>query len=145
MNHSIRTACVLAFAPALVAFPALAADAPTPVRAIAPDSTYVLLSADHFAETYARWQKMPLQSFLQTEPMRKVLGEDGGAQVAMQERLKELGVPEDSANFPEAFGVALYTVRDTELDVDDLQTLVQTLQEMQRLFSAKIRNRENRA
>ena len=79
MNHSIRTACVLAFAPAFVAFPALAADAPTPVRAIAPDSTYVLLSADHFAETYARWQKMPLQSFLQTEPMRKVLGDDGGA------------------------------------------------------------------
>ena len=118
MNHSIRTACLLAFAPALVAFPALAADAPTPVRAIAPDSTYVLLSADHFAETYARWQKMPLQSFLQSEPMRKVLGEDGGAQVAMQERLKELGIPEGSANFPEAFGVALYTVRDTELDVD---------------------------
>ena len=97
MNHSIRTACVLAFAPAFVAFRALAVDAPTPVRAIAPDSTYVLLSADHFAETYERWQKMPLQSFLQTEPMRKVLGEDGGAQVAMQERLKPVGIePVDS-------------------------------------------------
>ena len=100
-----------------------AADGPLPIRSIAPDSTYVLVSGDAFARTLERWRGSGLHGFLETPQMRKVLGDDGGAQDAVEERMKELGVPEGSLSWPDAFGVALYTVRDGELDVDTAQAL----------------------
>ncbi|NBP51652.1 MAG: hypothetical protein EBU70_10860, partial [Actinobacteria bacterium] len=100
-----------------------AAEGPVPVRSIAPDSTYVLVSADAFARTLERWRASGLHDFLKTPQMAKVLGDDGGAQDAVEERMKELGVPEGSLAWPETFGVALYTVRDEELDVDTAQAI----------------------
>ena len=112
---ALRAAIAL---PLLLSARLFAADGPMPVRALAPDSTYMLLSADSFSQTVERWRKSPLQAFLETAPMRKVLGDDGGAQDAMTQRLKELGIPEGSVEWPAAFGVALYTVHDNELDVE---------------------------
>jgi hypothetical protein len=116
--HALAAAALAAFAA-----PAPAADGPLPVRSIAPDSTYALVSADAFARSLERWRACGLHAFLGTDQMRKVLGDDGGAQDAVEERMKELGVPEGSLSWPEAFGVALYTVHDGELDVDTAQAL----------------------
>ena len=118
---TLRFAGIAALAlPLLSAAPA---DGPVPVRAIAPDSTYVLVSGDAFARTVERWHGTGLHGFLKTPQMAKVLGDDGGAQDAVEERMKELGVPEGSLSWPAAFGVALYTVRDEELDVDTTQAI----------------------
>jgi hypothetical protein len=107
----------------LVSGPALGADRPAPIRSIAPDTSYVVVSADDFAKTVERWRATGLQSFLKSPQMAKIVGDDGGAQDAMDERMKELGVPEGSLDWPAAFGVALYTVHDEELDVEQSHAL----------------------
>lgn len=107
----------------LVSVPALGADRPAPIRSIAPDTSYVVVSADDFAKTVERWRATGLQSFLKSPQMAKIVGDDGGAQDAMDERMKELGVPEGSLDWPAAFGVALYTVHDEELDVEQSHAL----------------------
>jgi hypothetical protein len=103
----------------LVTAPALAADGPIPVRSIAPDTAFVVVSADDFARTVEAWNATPLNAFLQSDAMRKVLGDDGGAQDAMDTRLGELGVPEGSFSWPKAFGAVLFTVHDEELDAEE--------------------------
>lgn len=99
------------------------ADGPIPVRAIAPDTAYVVVSADDFARTVERWRKSALSEFVATPQMSKVLGDDGGAQRAMSDRLKELGVPEGSFDWPACFGGVLFTVHDEELDVEQSHVL----------------------
>ena len=106
-----------------LACPALAADGPLPVRAIAPDTAFVVVSADDFARTVESWKGTPLNAFLQTDAMRKVLGDDGGAQDAMDKRLGELGVPAGSFSWPKAFGAVLFTVHDEELDAEESHAL----------------------
>lgn len=108
---------------ALLVSAAWASDSPTPIRAIAPDTTYMLVSGDSLTETIERWRKSPLQAFFKTPQMAKVLGEDGGATDAMNNRLKELGIPEGSIDWPACFGVSLFTVHDEELDVEQSHAL----------------------
>ena len=108
---------------AVLAAAAHAADGPIPVRRIAPDTSYAVVSADDFARTVDKWKATPLHAFVTGEQMRKLLGEDGGAQEAMSRRLAEMGVPEGSFSWPVAFGVALFTVHDEELDAEESHTL----------------------
>jgi len=124
MNTRIITASAAAMLLAAIAPHALAADGPMTMRAIAPDSTYVIISADELAQTLERWHKTPLQAFLKTPQMAKVLGNDGGAQDAMEDRLKELGIPEGSVDWPLFGGMTLFTVHDEELDVEQSHALV---------------------
>ena len=43
------------------------------MRAIAPDTAFVVVSADDFARTVESWKGTPLNAFLQTDAMRKVM------------------------------------------------------------------------
>ena len=124
MNINIIAASAVAFVVSLVSPQAFAADGPMPIRAIAPDTTYVIVSADHLMQTVERWHNTPMQAFLKTAPMAKVLGTDGGAQDAMEDRLKELGIPEGSVDWPSVGGMTLFTVHDEELDVEQSHALV---------------------
>ena len=124
MNINIIAASAVAFVVSLVSPQAFAADGPMPIRAIAPDTTYVIVSADQLLQTVERWQKTPIQAFLKTAPMAKVLGTDGGAQDAMEDRLKELGIPEGTVDWPTMGGMTLFTVHDEELDVEQSHALV---------------------
>ena len=124
MNINIIAASAVAFVVSLVSPQAFAADGPMPIRAIAPDTTYVIVSGDQLLQTVERWHKTPMQAFLKTAPMAKVLGTDGGAQVAMEDRLKELGIPEGSVDWPSVGGMTLFTVHDEELDVEQSHALV---------------------
>ena len=118
---TVRTLSAAVFA--ILASAAHAADGPVAMRRIAPDTTYVMVSADDFAKTVSRWESTPLHAFVTGEQMRKLLGEDGGAQEAMSKRLAEMGVPEGSFSWPVAFGVALFTVHDEELDAEESHSL----------------------
>lgn len=113
-----------ALLPFAIAASCLAADGPLPIRAIAPDSTYILVSADAVPRAIEKWKASPLHAFLETPQMAKVLGRDGGAQESMEKRLREMGVPEGAVDWPEAAGVASFAVHDEELDVDQPQTLL---------------------
>ena len=113
-----------ALLPFAIAASCLAGDGPMPIRAIAPDSTYILVSADAVLRTVEKWKASPLHAFLETPQMAKVLGRDGGAQESMEKRLRELGVPEGAVDWPEAFGLASFTIHDEELDVEQPQTLL---------------------
>ena len=124
MNINIIAASAVAFVVSLVSPQAFAADGPMPIRAIAPDTTYVIVSGDQLLQTVERWHKTPMQAFLKTAPMAKVLGTDGGAQDAMEDRLKELGIPEGSVDWPSVGGMTLFTVHDEELDVEQSHALV---------------------
>ena len=124
MNINIIAARAVTFVVSLVSSQAFAADGPMPIRAIAPDTTYVIVSADQLMQTVERWQKTPIQAFLKTAPMAKVLGTDGGAQDAMEDRLKELGIPEGTVDWPTMGGMTLFTVHDEELDVEQSHALV---------------------
>lgn len=136
MHPAIRTVILpFALAGAMLAVPAAVAQdvpkaaivagaAPMPMRALAPDTTYVFVAADAAREAVERFKKTPLHAFTQTEPMRKVLGEDGGAEDAMKKRLKELELPEDALSWPEAVGAVLFTVHDEELDAEASHLLV---------------------
>ena len=124
ININIIAASAVALVVSLVSPQAFAADGPMPIRAIAPDTTYVIVSADQLLQTVERWQKTPIQAFLKTAPMAKVLGTDGGAQDAMEDRLKELGIPEGSVDWPSVGGMTLFTVHDEELDVEQSHALV---------------------
>ena len=124
MNINIIAASAVAFVVSLVSPQAFAADGPMPIRAIAPDTTYVIVSADQLMQTVERWHNTPMQAFLKTAPMAKVLGTDGGAQDAMEDRLKELGIPEGSVDWPSVGGMTLFTVHDEELDVEQSHALV---------------------
>ena len=117
-------ASAVALVVSLVSPHAFAADGPMPIRAIAPDTTYVIVSGDQLLQTVERWHKTPIQAFLKTAPMAKVLGTDGGAQDAMEDRLKELGIPEGSVDWPAMGGMTLFTVHDEELDVEQSHALV---------------------
>jgi hypothetical protein len=124
ININIFAASAVALVVSLVSTQAFAADGPMPIRAIAPDTTYVIVSADQLLQTVERWQKTPIQAFLKTAPMAKVLGTDGGAQDAMEDRLKELGIPEGTVDWPTMGGMTLFTVHDEELDVEQSHALV---------------------
>jgi hypothetical protein len=124
MNINIIAASAVAFVVSLVSPQAFAADGPMPIRAIAPDTTYVIVSADQLTQTVERWRNTPIQAFLKTAPMAKVLGTDGGAQNAMEDRLKELGIPEGTVDWPTTGGMTLFTVHDEELDVEQSHALV---------------------
>ena len=124
MNINIIAASAVAFVVSLVSPQAFAADGPMPIRAIAPDTTYVIVSGDQLLQTVERWHKTPMQAFLKTAPMAKVLGTDGGAQDAMEDRLKELGIPEGTVDWPTMGGMTLFTVHDEELDVEQSHALV---------------------
>jgi hypothetical protein len=124
MNINIIAASAVAFVVSLVSPQAFAADGPMPIRAIAPDTTYVIVSADQLLQTVERWHNTPIQAFLKTAPMAKVLGTDGGAQNAMEDRLKELGIPEGTIDWPTMGGMTLFTVHDEELDVEQSHALV---------------------
>jgi hypothetical protein len=124
ININIFAASAVALVVSLVSPQACAADGPMPIRAIAPDTTYVIVSADQLLQTVERWQKTPIQAFLKTAPMAKVLGTDGGAQDAMEDRLKELGIPEGTVDWPTMGGMTLFTVHDEELDVEQSHALV---------------------
>ena len=124
MNINIIAASAVAFVVSLVSPQAFAADGPMPIRAIAPDTTYVIVSGDQLLQTVERWHNTPMQAFLKTAPMAKVLGTDGGAQDAMEDRLKELGIPEGSVDWPSVGGMTLFTVHDEELDVEQSHALV---------------------
>lgn len=124
ININIIAASAVAFVVSLVSPQAFAADGPMPIRAIAPDTTYVIVSADQLLQTVERWHNTPMQAFLKTAPMAKVLGTDGGAQDAMEDRLKELGIPEGSVDWPSVGGMTLFTVHDEELDVEQSHALV---------------------
>ena len=124
MNINIIAASAVALVVSLVSPQAFAADGPMPIRAIAPDTTYVIVSGDQLLQTVERWHKTPMQAFLKTAPMAKVLGTDGGAQDAMEDRLKELGIPEGSVDWPSVGGMTLFTVHDEELDVEQSHALV---------------------
>lgn len=113
-----------ALLPFALAAACFAGDGPMPVRAIAPDSTYILVSADAVQRMMEKWKATPLQAFLETPEMAKVLGRDGGAQESMEKRLREMGVPEGAVDWPESFGLASFTIHDEELDVDEPQTLL---------------------
>ena len=123
-NINIMAASAVALVVSLVSPHAFAADSPMPIRAIAPDTTYVIVSGDQLLQTVERWHKTPIQAFLKTAPMAKVLGTDGGAQDAMEDRLKELGIPEGSVDWPTMGGMTLFTVHDEELDVEQSHALV---------------------
>jgi hypothetical protein len=123
-NINIMAASAVALVVSLVSPHAFAADGPMPIRAIAPDTTYVIVSGDQLLQTVERWHKTPIQAFLKTAPMAKVLGTDGGAQDAMEDRLKELGIPEGSVDWPAMGGMTLFTVHDEELDVEQSHALV---------------------
>jgi len=124
ININIIAASAVAFVVSLVSPQAFAADGPMPIRAIAPDTTYVIVSSDQLTQTVERWRNTPIQAFLKTAPMAKVLGTDGGAQNAMEDRLKELGIPEGTIDWPAAGGTTLFTVHDEELDVEQSHALV---------------------
>ena len=124
MNINIIAASAVAFVVSLVSPQAFAADGPMPIRAIAPDTTYVIVSGDQLLQTVERWHNTPIQAFLKTVQMAKVLGTDGGAQDAMEDRLKELGIPEGSVDWPSVGGMTLFTVHDEELDVEQSHALV---------------------
>ena len=124
ININIIAASAVALVVSLVSPQAFAADGPMPIRAIAPDTTYVIVSGDQLLQTVERWHKTPMQAFLKTAPMAKVLGTDGGAQDAMEDRLKELGIPEGSVDWPSVGGMTLFTVHDEELDVEQSHALV---------------------
>lgn len=124
MNINIISASAVAFVVSLVSAKVFAADGPMPIRAIAPDTTYVIVSGDQLLQTVERWHNTPIQAFLKTAPMAKVLGTDGGAQDAMEDRLKELGIPEGSVDWPTTGGMTLFTVHDEELDVEQSHALV---------------------
>ena len=124
ININIIAASAVALVVSLVSPQAFAADGPMPIRAIAPDTTYVIVSGDQLLQTVERWHKTPIQAFLKTAPMAKVLGTDGGAQDAMEDRLKELGIPEGSVDWPTMGGMTLFTVHDEELDVEQSHALV---------------------
>ena len=124
ININIIAASAVALVVSLVSPQAFAADGPMPIRAIAPDTTYVIVSADQLLQTVERWHKTPIQAFLKTAPMAKVLGTDGGAQDAMEDRLKELGIPEGTIDWPTMGGMTLFTVHDEELDVEQSHALV---------------------
>lgn len=123
-NINIMAASAVAFVVSLVSPQTFAADGPMPMRAIAPDTTYVIVSSDQLLQTVERWHNTPIQAFLKTAPMAKVLGTDGGAQNAMEDRLKELGIPEGSIDWPAVGGTTLFTVHDEELDVEQSHALV---------------------
>ena len=130
MHPAFRTVILpFALAGAMLAVPAAVAQdvpkaapaagaAPMPMRTLAPDTTYVFVAADAAREAVERFKKTPLHAFTQTERMRKVLGDDGGAEDAMKKRLKELELPDDALSWPESMGVALFTVHDEELDAE---------------------------
>lgn len=123
-NINIMAASAVALVVSLVSPQAFAADGPMPIRAIAPDTTYVIVSGDQLLQTVERWHNTPIQAFLKTAPMAKVLGTDGGAQDAMEDRLKELGIPEGTVDWPTMGGMTLFTVHDEELDVEQSHALV---------------------
>jgi len=123
-NINIMAASAVALVVSLVSPQAFAADGPMPMRAIAPDTTYVIVSGDQLLQTVERWHNTPIQAFLKTAPMAKVLGTDGGAQDAMEDRLKELGIPEGTVDWPTMGGMTLFTVHDEELDVEQSHALV---------------------
>ena len=124
ININIIAASAVALVVSLVSPQAFAADGPMPIRAIAPDTTYVIVSGDQLLQTVERWHNTPIQAFLKTAQMAKVLGTDGGAQDAMEDRLKELGIPEGSVDWPSVGGMTLFTVHDEELDVEQSHALV---------------------
>ena len=124
ININIIAASAVALVVSLVSPQAFAADGPMPIRAIAPDTTYLIVSADQLLQTVERWHNTPIQAFLKTAPMAKVLGTDGGAQDAMEDRLKELGIPEGTIDWPITGGMTLFTVHDEELDVEESHALV---------------------
>ena len=120
----LATSTVASLLVASPAAPRPVADGPLPIRAIAPDNAYVVVAADGFARTVEKWRGLPLHRFLETPEMKKVLGDDGGAQAAMSKRLEELGVPEGSFSWPDAFGVVGFTVHDEELDAEESNILL---------------------
>ena len=85
----LATSTVASLLVASPAAPRPFADGPLPIRAIAPDNAYVVVAADGFARTVEKWRGLPLHRFLETPEMKKVLGDDGGAQEAMSKRLEE--------------------------------------------------------
>lgn len=107
---SVSTSAALAFAP------------PVPARNLAPDSTYVLISADTFDKSVESWKKTGIYKLMESEQMKKVFGSEG-AGGSMDKRIKELGAPEGSATWPDAFGVAFFTTHNAELDSEQPQIL----------------------
>lgn len=94
-----------------------------PLRALAPDSSYILVTADAWDKSMEAWKKTGLHELMQSEPMLKVFGSEG-ATGNIDKRVKEIGAPEGSVTWPDAFGLALYTVHNNELDSDEGHVLV---------------------
>ncbi|MFO0782305.1 MAG: hypothetical protein U0636_01290 [Phycisphaerales bacterium] len=109
---SVAVACVASWCATVVA------DGPAPFRNLAPDTTYIMVSADTWSKAVEAWEKTGLSGLMNTDAMQKVLGKDG-ARGSMEKHLKELGVPEGSVSWPDAFGAAMYAVHNTELDTDE--------------------------
>lgn len=99
------------------------AEGPLPIRALAPESTYVLVAADAWNKTLEAWKGTGVHGLLQEEPLKGIMGAEG-AEGEMAKRVKELGAPEGAASFPDAFGAALYTSHNNELDTDEAQFLL---------------------
>jgi hypothetical protein len=99
------------------------AEGPLPMRQIAPESTYVLVAADAWNRALEAWKGTGVHALLQEEPLKGIMGAEG-AEGAMAKRVKELGAPEGAASFPDAFGVALYTSHNNELDTDEAHILI---------------------
>lgn len=118
-THRSLAATLLAGAVASLAF---AADGPLPMRTLAPDTTYLIVSADSWSATMESWGKTGLSALLKEEPLKGLM-DDQGAHKAMEDRLKEIGAPADSLSWPDAFGMALFTTHNTELDTDEAEAL----------------------
>lgn len=97
---------------------AFAADGPIPMRMLAPDTTYLVVSADAWNKAVESWEKTGLHALLQIEPLKSLMGEEG-ASGSMEKQLKEIGAPAGSATWPDAFGAAMYTAHNAELDTDE--------------------------
>ncbi|MBL9141890.1 MAG: hypothetical protein JNK53_08490, partial [Phycisphaerae bacterium] len=66
----------------------------------------------------AAWDKTGLHGLMQTDQLKALMGSEG-ASGNMEKHLKEIGAPAGSATWPDAFGIALYTAHNAELDTDE--------------------------
>ncbi len=86
---------------------------------LAPKDSWLVIGIDDVAASRERWNRTPVATWWQTEPIQKLVKEVlEKSQKESAERLRELGVSEDAWSAPTRVGGALYAKHDDELDSD---------------------------
>lgn len=87
------------------------------IRSIAPVKSVFFFSADDVRGSVERFRKTPLFDLWNSETVQGAVAEDWTKfQEGLEERLQELGLPEDTLSWPVSVGFAVYLERNEEID-----------------------------